>query len=142
MSFSDIGSSNAKNSSSRLQANAQNGVDSAISHLGDSLQRLQVTSLSFLSQRFRIDENNESNTHIAVLFFTFQKNCLSLKEKVSEMRKKQSVNLAGKKDLDRQVVEMKDFENRLKNQVRSIISQLLPSSITQALSNFLIHSMY
>jgi hypothetical protein len=33
------------------------------------------------------------------------------------MRKKQSVNLAGKADLDRQVAEMKDFETLLKNQV-------------------------
>ena len=48
---------------------------------------------------------------------TVQKNCLSLKEKVSEMRKKQNVNLAGKKDLDRQVSEMKDLENHIKNQV-------------------------
>ena len=46
-----------------------------------------------------------------------QKNCLSLKEKVSEMRKKQNINLAGKKDLDRQVSEMKDLENHIKNQV-------------------------
>jgi hypothetical protein len=41
-----------------------------------------------------------------------------LKEKVSEMRKKQNINLAGKKDLDRQVNEMKDLENHIKNQVR------------------------
>ena len=34
------------------------------------------------------------------------------------MRKKQNVNLAGKKDLDRQVNEMKDLENHIKNQVR------------------------
>lgn len=33
------------------------------------------------------------------------------------MRKKQNVNLAGKKDLDRQVSEMKDLENHIKNQV-------------------------
>ena len=49
-----------------------------------------------------------------------QKNCLSLKEKVSEMRKKQNINLAGKKDLDRQVSEMKDLESHIKNQVRII----------------------
>lgn len=34
------------------------------------------------------------------------------------MRKKQNINLAGKKDLDRQVNEMKDLENHIKNQVR------------------------
>lgn len=33
------------------------------------------------------------------------------------MRKKQNINLAGKKDLDRQVNEMKDLENHIKNQV-------------------------
>lgn len=33
------------------------------------------------------------------------------------MRKKQNINLAGKKDLDRQVSEMKDLENHIKNQV-------------------------
>ena len=41
------------------------------------------------------------------------------------MRKKQIVNLAGKRDLDRQVAELKDFENHLKNQVWSKISHLL-----------------
>lgn len=34
------------------------------------------------------------------------------------MRKKQNINLAGKRDLDRQVNEMKDLENHIKNQVR------------------------
>ena len=33
------------------------------------------------------------------------------------MRKKQNINLAGKKDLDRQVIELKDFESLIKNQV-------------------------
>lgn len=36
---------------------------------------------------------------------------------MSEMRKKQDINIACKKDLDRQVCEMKDFENLIKNQV-------------------------
>jgi hypothetical protein len=40
-----------------------------------------------------------------------------LKAKVSEMRKKQDINIACKRDLDRQVCEMKDFENLIKNQV-------------------------
>ena len=38
---------------------------------------------------------------------------------MSEMRKKQDINIAGKKDLDRQVCEVKDFENLIKNQVSS-----------------------
>ena len=41
MSFSDIGSTNAKCGNNRVQK-AQNGVDSAVSNLSDSLQRLQV----------------------------------------------------------------------------------------------------
>lgn len=34
------------------------------------------------------------------------------------MRKKRSINLAGKRDLDRQVTELRDFENLIKSQVR------------------------
>ena len=33
------------------------------------------------------------------------------------MRKKQNINLAGKKDLDRQVIELEDFQSLIKNQV-------------------------
>lgn len=37
------------------------------------------------------------------------------------MRKKKFVNIAGKKDLDRQVVEIKEFEMQLKNQVGNLV---------------------
>lgn len=70
-----------------------------------------------------IDRCRERSSLTVILSFNFQKNCFALKEKVSEMRKKQTVNVAGKRDLDRQVAEMKDFENHLKNQVRCDISQ-------------------
>lgn len=49
MSFSDISSSNTKSSSSRIQVKSDNGVDPAVSHLSDSLQRLQVNHSSVVS---------------------------------------------------------------------------------------------
>ena len=42
MSFSDIGSSNMKSSSSRIQVKSESGIDPAVSHLSESLQKLQV----------------------------------------------------------------------------------------------------
>ena len=93
-------------------------TDSAVSHLSDSLQRLQVLKL-LLIMFYRTKSHRGDNLLAIFKHLRFmQKNCLSLKEKVSEMRKKQDINLAGKKDLDRQVSEMKDLENHIKNQVR------------------------
>ena len=42
MSFSDISSSNMKSSSSRIQVKSESGIDPAVSHLSESLQKLQV----------------------------------------------------------------------------------------------------
>ena len=47
---------------------------------------------------------------------SFQKNCLKLKDKITEMRRRK-VDLSEKSELDSQIKEIKDFETKLKNQV-------------------------
>ena len=45
-----------------------------------------------------------------------QRNVVSLRDKISDMRKRE-VSITAKKDLDKQVQELRQFESQLKNQV-------------------------
>ena len=49
-----------------------------------------------------------------------QRNVVSLRDKISDMRKRE-VSMTAKKDLDKQVQELRQFESQLKNQVSNEI---------------------
>jgi t-SNARE complex subunit (syntaxin) len=67
---------------------------------------------------------DDSNVqHLGDSLQRLQRNVMSLKEKITDMRKRE-VNMTAKKDLDKQIQEIRQFEGQLKNQLDGEMRQL------------------
>lgn len=67
--------------------------------------------------------DDSSIQHLGDSLQRLQRNVMSLKEKITDMRKRE-VNLMAKKDLDKQIQEIRQFEGQLKNQLDGEMRQL------------------